>query len=472
MASRSGTQVKPAKKSHPEAVVGNETLLNIDKLPTEMLHEIFEKMIELKNGNDSNSNSELAGHNPSYLNCREVNSHWKSGIESVLEKKSISTWKTMPFPVTIHNMTSEPRTLGHVFVIKPKGEHTPMESAYLPPALELWEEKENPFPSRSLVLTSDLAHSYITYLKSRRARGTQVIGLVPFFSMVGEHLTSLILATVTLSSKTLVGILENTPELKALSLIRVLIPQEISPCAQLPALRNLKHVQMFQVFMLEKGKKYDWSDFNYDDEDKKKLCSWILQPYKGQLLTLDSDGQGCIGTEANFGNLERLFVSNVYDLSFLHPELFIYSRLKSLFLTNIKSKFDGERKEWFQRNIGPFAETLTELQLDIPSRILGKLLAKEPMFKISPEATQKKINKVVFQEMKALAITFPKLAGEAQLIKNMIKEFPNLEALTFLIRGGEYQVAGAQNLVDQEEYGKVCLKLKKIRIRDLANTRD
>ncbi|CAL8129314.1 unnamed protein product [Orchesella dallaii] len=473
------------------AVVANETL-NIDKLPTEMLQKIFKILIELKTLEDSDQKSKLNENNQSYLNCRLVSNRWKLGMESELEKNALSIWKTMMRPVSCEGLEAEPPHLVHLSVLKPESRIDPVERAFLPPPMESWGEKGNPFPSKSLRLTSDKEDRHTPYSKSS-TRGSPLIGIIPFFSKFGAHLTSLILKAVTLSAETFVGILENTQNLKALSLIKVLFIMDISDptCAQLPSLRDLKHFRMFLTNHVKPSiKKFENTEYNFEDDDDleiwlRQVCyyptdfvgdylcqsllyDWILAPYKEQLLTLDIYGKGGIGDSGNFTNLERLFISHVDQPFFLEPNLFLYPQLKSLFLTEIQINFVEDRIEWLKRNIVPFAKTLEEIHIDFrPSNSRLLLQGVIPLFQFSRKEVPKNTGEVVFPEMKTLAIPLPKFRGEVQVIKDLIKGFPNLENLTFLIRSWEYEVEMAQEMVNQEDYGKVCPKLKKISARHL-----
>ncbi|CAL8129309.1 unnamed protein product [Orchesella dallaii] len=459
---------KGSNESHAEAVDdANKTLLTFDKLPNEMLEKIFEQLIEIKNGEDPNANFKLVN-NRSYLNCRLVNSRWKSVMERGLEKDAISIWKTKSTPISLMDMEAESPAMGYIYVLKPEDRGTPSEWAYLPPPLESIEEKVNPFPSRSLKLTSDFGDW--TQLPSSRkpSRGTQLIWLISFFSKFGEHLTSLILTSVTLTPETFIGILGNTPNLKALNIMRVLFRGDLAKCAQLPALKKLQHVRVFKVMIIQKKEDTAWIDrFNDGSHGQNQLYDWILSPYKEQLLTLDIYGRVGIATATNFANLERLFVYRVDDLSFLQSSLFLYPKLKSLFLINAEIKFNRDILEWFQQHIEHLAPTLSELHLDLSRNWL-----EAHLFQLSKKLThsQNKTDKVVFREMKTFAITFPQFPEEVEVIKTLIKGFPNLETLMLLDRDAGIRVAvgDAQNVFDRDEYIKVCPKLKKVMIQPLC----
>ncbi|CAL8129303.1 unnamed protein product [Orchesella dallaii] len=430
-----------------------------------MLEKIFENLMELENGDGSNRDSKFTEKNQSYLNCRLVSTRWKFWMESVLEKKSISIWKTVPISIT--TIKAESPALGHLFVHQTDDQFTPVKWAILPPPLESWNGRGSPFPSHSLKLTSHLEYSD-DFLPSPRPMRAQLIRLTDFFSKLGEHLTSLILTSVALDPETFIGILENTPKLKALNLKWIVFRGNLVNCAQLPALQHLQHLRVFYVKIMLK--KADACDLDVpDNTDKKiKLYNWILSPFIQQLLTLNIDGQSGIGTVANFANLERLFISCVHtnhmdDPSFLQPQLFLYPRLKSLFLTHVEIRSSRDIMEWFQQDITPFADTLVELLLAFPCDNYGVLNRAGPLSQHPPKSIQKKTNEVVFRELKTLEITFPESPEEAEVIKALIKIFPKLEALTFL--KSKFWV-GAENFVDRDEYKKVCPTLKKIRIRN------
>ncbi|CAL8098273.1 unnamed protein product [Orchesella dallaii] len=457
-------KVEVAVYNHLPAVVANETL-NIDKLPNEMLEKIFENLIELENDDGSNRQSELPENNQSYLNCRLVSTRWKFWMESVLEKKSISTWKAVP--ISIKNMEAEPPALWRLFVLETENRLIPVKWAILPPPLESWDGKGNPFPSHSLKLTSNFEDCDHLPPSPKQRRRDQLIRLTDFFSKFGEHLTSLMLTSVTLSPETFRGILENTPKLKALNLSTV-FRGDLANCAQLPALQHLRHLRVFRVkIMFKKGNAHR-PDSYYGGKERKKLYNWILSPFIQQLLTLEIDGRSSIETIANFSNLERLVmccerIYRVNDPSFLQPNLFRYPRLKSLFLTDVEIPFNRDIMEWFQQYIAPFSETLVELYLGIQREFWRDPEEAGPLFQLPPKSIQKKTNEVVFRELKNLEITFPEFPEEVEVIKALIKMFPNLEALTFLVI--RYREADVKNVVDREGYRKVCPKLKKIMMR-------
>ncbi|CAL8129315.1 unnamed protein product [Orchesella dallaii] len=294
------------------------------------------------------------------------------------------------------------------------------------------------------------------------------MGLISFFAKFGDNLTSLILTSVILSPETLIGILGNTPNLKALNLMRMVFRGDLANCAQLPALQHLQHVRVFQIQILEKKEDTAWNNlYNDGGLGENQLYDWLLSPYKEQLVTLDIYRRIGIRTATNYANLKRLFVYHVNFASFLQPHLFQYPRLKSLFLINVKIKFNGDIMDWFQQYIEPLAKTLSELHLDLPRQ----LEPNGPLFQLSTKLThsQNKTGKVVFPEMKTFAITFPQFPEEVQVIKTLIKRFPNLEKLMFLDRSWRFQVAvgDSQSVLGSEEYVKVCPKLKKVMIRRL-----
>ncbi|CAL8129307.1 unnamed protein product [Orchesella dallaii] len=457
---------------HFLAGVAGDTSLNIEKLPNEMLEKIFENLMELENddGSSSNRNLNLIRNNGSYLNCRLVSTRWKFWMESVLEKKSISIWKTKSLPISITNMKSEPPALWHLFVLKTENIFTPDKWAFLPPPLESWDGKGSPFPSHSLKLTTHLEDSDRLLRSPKTRRRAQLIRLTDFFPKFGEHLTSLILTSVTLSPETFIEILENTPKLKALTLNTVVFRGDLVNCAQLPALQHLQHLRVFEVRIMLKKAETLTLEFYYGGMERKQLYNWILSPFKQQLLTLDTDGRIGSGTVANFANLERLFIFNVHlyhvgDPSFLQPQLFLYPRLKSLFLTAVEIRLNRDIMEWFLQHIAPFAETLVELRLAIPRDYFARFKRAGPLYRHPSKSIQKKTNEAVFRELKTLEITFPKYPEEVEVIKALIKMFPKLEALTFLDKN--YEVADAENVVDREEYKRVCPTLKKISIRGL-----
>ncbi|CAL8115730.1 unnamed protein product [Orchesella dallaii] len=229
-------------------------------------------------------------------------------------------------------------------------------------------------------------------------------------------------------------------------------PYSFSP--QLPALPDLHHVRIFLISQLEPRSS---SEFSFGIN---QVYDWILAPYKEQLLTLDIYTEGGIATEANFAKLERLFVSHVADPTFLEPTLFQCPQLKSLLLTKIQIRFEEDIMGWLKRQIAPFADTLSELHLDFhPTKPKPQ---RGPLFELSKIPVPENTSKVVFSKMKTLAIPFLKFSEEVEVLKDLIKWFPNLEKLTFLIRSYENVGAGAQETVIGEEYGKVCPKLKEI----------
>ncbi|CAL8129310.1 unnamed protein product [Orchesella dallaii] len=455
---------KDSNETHAENVDDdNQTSLTLDNLPNEMLQKIFEHLIEIKNGEDPNANFKLVN-NRSYLNCRLVNSGWKSVMERGLEKYAISIWKTKSTPVSFADTEAESPAVWCIFVLKPEDRGTPSEWVYLPPPLESIEEKVNPFPSRSLKLTSDFGDSTQLPGSRKPRRGTQLMWLISFFSKFGDNLTSLILTSVTLTPETFIGILGNTPNLIALNLIRVLFRGDLANCAQLPSLRKIQHVRVFQVMIIQKKEDTAWIDrFNDGSHGQNQLYDWILSPYKEQLVTLDIYGRIGIETATNFANLERLFIYRVDDLSFLDHNRFLYPRLKSLFLVNIQVKYNGDILEWFQEHIKPLATTISELHVELTR---GYVVERPADFYSKLTRSQKNSNEVGFLKMKTLGIPFPKAPEETEVIRILIKRFPNLKALTLFDRDDIHydqveSVTVGQNLVDQDEYIKVCPKLKK-----------
>ncbi|CAL8115728.1 unnamed protein product [Orchesella dallaii] len=415
-----------------------------------MLQKIFETMIQPENYERSNL---------SYLNCRQVCSRWRSVMDNELEKNALSIWKTIMRPVSSIGLEAEPPNTGCIYVLKREDRFKPVEIVFLPPPLCVlsFREKGNPFPSKCLKLTAARVDDEdwedpTRVLIPAWSKSSRTIGIIPFFSKVGEYLTSLILKAVTLTPETLIGILENTPNIKALSLIKVLLVVELDKinCAHLPALPDLHHVRLFLKRHYDPRYSYEFSS------DLNRVYDWILAPYKKQLLTLDIYRQGGIAIEANFANLERLFVSHVVDPTFLEPTLFKYPRLKSLFLTKIQIRFEQNRMQWLKQHISPYAKTLSELHLDYhPTK---PELQRGPWFQLSKKSVPKETSKVVFSKMKTLAISFLYFSEEVEAIKDLIKWFPNLEKLTFLVSSYTNAVA-FEKIVNEAEFRKVCPKL-------------
>ncbi|CAL8082022.1 unnamed protein product [Orchesella dallaii] len=470
------------KKSRSEAdleEVAMDEVCHFDKLPNEILELIFKHVLKLKTkkDDDSNQKSKFAKitNIQSDLNCHLVNSRWKSVMEQVLEKNALFLWKKMSIPVSHWNLEAEPPYLGCLFVKKEETNLFPAKMLFLSPPLESWgEENGNPFPSRSLKITSKLGETRSVNLK--KDYQPTLSELVPFFTKFGHHLTSLILKSVTLSPETLIGILNNTPNLKALNLIRVLICMDVSHCPELPALPDLHHVRLVEVKTLagkkepqgahwcERDGEYFLMHENDNNDDKKQLYNWILSPYKEQLLTLDIFAGG-IGTASNFAKLERLVISYADELTFLQPNVMLYPCLKSLLLTDVQVTYDEDRMEWLQRNIAPFAKTLSELYVDFPRRIGGEWLIAQPLFQLNPKSAHKNTKNIVFREMKTLVVPFPIYPQEMQVIKDLMKEFPNLETLRFLVRGWEYKLRTPEVYkVLQEDYDQICPKCKNVGI--------
>ncbi|CAL8129316.1 unnamed protein product [Orchesella dallaii] len=462
-------------------------VVSIDILPPEMLRQIFDKLtMNPNNGSDL----EQAQQKETILNCRLVSSRWNFEVESVLEKKCLEIWKKLPKdlgeePPNINTLLVLPtgnrffadlilypfRRETYNYPVLPEETIFPLEWGFCPPPLlsqsadRRDEITSNPFASKCLKITSDLGLDPSPYFKM--SRGTQLTKIIPLFSSFGHHLSSLIMERVTLSPEILSGILKNVPNLKVFKLTRItFFHLEFCrrPYQLLPSLTHLQHIRLLGAKPLTKETFY-WRDFDH----QKQIYSWILAPYKKQLLTLDTDVLG--GYPSNFSALQRLFVYDVKDLKFLEPNVVFYPNLKCLSLPNIKINTDTTL-EMIRDHIAPFSKTLSSLHLNFNAGIYWISSVRGHYYEPLPYSTLKRREKIEFLKMKTFSITFPNLREEVNMVKEFLKGFPKLERLNFVFNLRNYPmdkiselIKVTKALVDGEEYWRDCPELKKFSIK-------
>jgi len=401
------------------------------------------------------------------FNCRLVHPNWKQVMDTVLEKRCMEVWtKWDPFCSHPQKHLKLPCLAGMMV----KNEFQVDTSGCLPSVLEPAEadpDGSNPFPFKSLYL--DYCKDGLYYTKG--IDYSKMMNVTDFLSNCGHshHLTNLTLwfddlpaARITFNVKHLQGILQLTPNLKALTLhglAFIAMKTKRFPC-ELPPLPHLRHMRVLNT------------TFNVNSTH-----NWLLEPYKQKLETVESIGHFSeTYGHLDFPSLVRLHVGREESHD-LRREMLLFQApvniplLSSLSLGNFRMGFgraqereDAGRVIKFLNNFSP---SLVELHIFIErfTRILAQLSTEEIIGTSN-----------IFGLVTTLSIPLPSCPEQTGRVKDWLKRFPGLETLcfiTFRFKALDYsrvdderKRANARNELVQhlqmEEYANCCPKLKTI----------
>ncbi|ODM88556.1 hypothetical protein Ocin01_18126 [Orchesella cincta] len=235
--------------------------------------------------------------------CRGVHPRWKSGMDSLLEQACLEGWtKWKPWCSSSPFLNSGVTYGFPILKAAASSKGFNLNSSLFPSSILDKTHQGNPFPTKSTFL------KFITSHRFHYERNV-LMKVEEFFSNWGNHLTSLTLWSFTTQAKIrpkgLQIILQNTPNLKALTLNGMSIDLTRSKSlfeneeARLPPLSKLEHVLITDVY----------SEGNDPVAEEHNLCNWVLDPYKQQLVGLETDshfGGGGHESPLNYANLKQL----------------------------------------------------------------------------------------------------------------------------------------------------------------------
>jgi len=162
--------------------------------------------------------------------------------------------------------------------------------------------KQLPFATKSVVCTHGVE------LKQRGNEELERVDILSVFKTCGAQLTSLSLNPVTLLFKTLIGILSQTPNLKAFHVSNLTICDPTSFEAPLPPLPHLNTILLNGVDAF----------FGHGKTGQRRsgtVTNLIFEPYLNQLITLENSENPRISApppplKVPQGNLRQLKVDN------------------------------------------------------------------------------------------------------------------------------------------------------------------
>jgi len=165
------------------------------------------------------------------LKCRLINSDWKAAVDSLQEKKVLSNWLTWNATDPLDK---------DLFQIMPTvqvdngGASWGTNFVYLCAAIKeaAFEDGYNPFPSKSLCIALREPTGYLSsrwYNDLDNFLGLERVEMHLFLIDHGHHLTSLALYKTRLTPDQMLQIINHVPNLKALTLIWIVVGSHSAP---------------------------------------------------------------------------------------------------------------------------------------------------------------------------------------------------------------------------------------------------
>ncbi|CAL8092010.1 unnamed protein product [Orchesella dallaii] len=381
------------------------------ELPKELLTMILDK---LDNRLDLNS-------------CRGVNRYWKSVAIQVGIKQTVALWK--PWDPSEGAFQRTIALLPYpTLKLKSFDVRTGFQQAYYPVAFNKFERTSNPFPTNSLCLTSfgPLECLPKTYLENGRVapgyhKQRNYIELSNLFQICGHHLTYLHLFNMKVHPLQLYSVLEQMPNLEALTLTTVgmggspwsykeeykykNVPKNYSPpCTKLTHLR-------------------------IGNRTNSSLQEKLLEWFESQLISFECDSHPCRFIVKNFPDrnneeeseyyvpfrkLERLKILLAWD-EFYHDIVpFVPIKYLSVVLGQL---VDYKDLESILEYVDKLSGTLVHLHLYL-----------EIQYNIHEQIPLQRVY-VVFPKLKKFAITDD---WESSLLCYFLQRFTKLETLQLM----------------------------------------
>ncbi|CAL8126222.1 unnamed protein product [Orchesella dallaii] len=458
-----------------------------DKIPTEVLSMIFDKLVSIRCLRYTNKWKQIQ---KSLLNCRLVHPRWKSVMDSLLESKMcVKPWKI--FEIAYEDAFAEYAydDLWNLQMISTKHGFM-LDWVLCPPSIYNRSSSANPLPSKSLTVSYDST--------AKLVENCQPMGVIKFFSQFGHHLTCLSFSSVAIDPENLPKILEHTPHLKALTFSSVEIPIdpiELSEIRQrrrhcryhrnvnnysvshLPPLPHLEHVNLIGCYI--KNPEFS-NNAEENTDDDMYICRLIVIPYIKQLVTLKTNCPIDVRRKPTPFCFEKLTHFSIYIIEdFLMLTTANYPQLQYLCLGETGDDcWKRMTLEKVQQCLARFANTLVELHLAIFTSIQEGEIEDTRVLQYSENQEDNvyrwSSTQTFFLKLKTFSIFYPHNPEEVETLKDMLKYMPELETLNLLSFRSDFEKDDefseedketARVHVEQERYWTVCPKLKKITVR-------
>ncbi|CAL8130983.1 unnamed protein product [Orchesella dallaii] len=340
------------------------------------------------------------------LKCRLVHSRWKASMDKVLERKCIEMWtKWEPY----HQYPQLEKTFPNLQLAATTKEL--MLDWVLCPSknFKKTETEENQegtcsIPTKSLC---------INYHPNRELNEShKLMRAVDLFSKCGHSLTCI----------TFHGIY-------------------IYPLLPLPSLPRLEHLRLFSV---------ESDHFLFGERDT--AYKWFMRSYAHQLVSLETDE--CFsylkttGGSTVFPKLKQFKVykskANFYSLYVPGTSFPVMERVSFVHL------YEGLWWEELVSFVGLFSKTITHLHLDFQRNHFRPLQCALAEYERKPTRMEEGLQ---FSKLKTLGIFYPKVKGELEVIKKLLRMTPKLERLQFF----QYQRGYDHFVALPEDFKKVIL---------------
>ncbi|ODM90376.1 hypothetical protein Ocin01_16305 [Orchesella cincta] len=413
----------------------------INDFPDEVLERIIDKL----------------GDRHSKLNCRLINSQWRSAANSSMERELLSKWKTLSEPERSH-LALNPFPVMPVVPFKkpPKTKEIhPLNFAYCPAGLT--NTGGNPFPTKSLNISSRSQGKW-SYSDNHPITWVKVEQFIPRF---GSYLTSFRLEDVKLSGAQLNLMFKHLVNLKALAFSNVILikkPEDESYYSAVvtkitePPPPNLRYVGL-------RIKGQFISDYI--------IPQWILDWCGPQLVSLEATKtplypyqqpprlpllNESVTVTKLFKDLTRL---RVYGPSKVFLNQKIEAPLKYLTVFGIDDQWGISLKDVVSF-LDKFSNTLIYLYVYF-------------LWEYFPWPPEEVLESVTYPLLKELHICLPTPSYE--LVEELITyfeqvffpRFPNVESLTLLNRG--FEDGQRETNFDEQHYFKAFPKLRTLTLK-------
>ncbi|CAL8135613.1 unnamed protein product [Orchesella dallaii] len=397
------------------------------------------------------------------LKCRLVHSRWKASMDKVLERKCLEMWtKWEPyhqypqlentFPNLQLAATTKELMLDWVLCPSKIFEKTETE--------ETNQEGTCSIPSKSLC---------VNYHPNRELNEShKLMRAVDLFSKCGHSLTCITFHGISIYPRVLNWVLNSMPNLKGMTISNLFVRTEWTTAPQfhpvgqlpLPSLPRLEHLRLFSV---------ESDHFLFGERDT--AYKWFMRSYAHQLVSLETDE--CFsylkttGGSTVFPKLKQFKVykskANFYSLYVPGTSFPVMERVSFVHL------YEGLWWEELVSFVGLFSKTITHLHLDFQRNHFRPLQCALAEYERKPTRMEEGLQ---FSKLKTLGIFYPKVKGELEVIKKLLRMTPKLERLQFFQyqRGYDHFVALPEDFkkvrlhLERESYAELCPTLKKISV--------
>jgi len=393
------------------------------------------------------------------LKCRLINSYWKAVVDSLQEKRILSSWLTWNATDAFDK---------DIFRIMPTLEVFNGYGAKIPDYLnchsalkeEAFKNGYNPFPNKSLcIYPYDDSHIFDApaprewYFEMRDLIGREGIEMYLFLIDHGHHLTSLALHKIRVKPAQLHQILNHLPNLKALTLFDIWFRDHID--------------QFFNENPLEDG--LPMLTHLRVQTSGPAWIQWLVDCCAANLVRLELDIQEIttrINRETDWAleKLEKLTIRDYNGNSLQNKAALPHLKCLSI---NFKKKHEENKDVSILNFVKQFSTTLEVLNLgpDIRLKELGKRDEWEG-------------DESMFHKVTNLSMQVPWLAdNDVDVLRlHIFLKFPNLEYLELqrfshdLNEGNTEEAIRARAVkhIEELKYFQFCPKLKTVSVTNVG----